>query len=119
MESKKSAPARSVKRKLTSRSTNTRYDFRKSARLFPNSYISRNFLFASSMDSQPKLVCLVDDLDRYNTAFETYESRAVSHGFKAWINEGLPDVASELKKTFPSDEVRLLSVGAGTGMYRL
>ncbi|XP_072013514.1 histamine N-methyltransferase-like isoform X2 [Amphiura filiformis] len=67
------------------------------------------------MDSQPKFACLTDDLDRYNTAFETYERQAVSHGFKAWINQCLPDVAAELKKTFPSDEVRMLSVGGGTG----
>ena len=68
------------------------------------------------MDSSPNIVCLVEDLDRYNLAFETYETKAVSHGFKSWINQGLPDVASQLKKTFPSlSEAKLLSVGSGTG----
>ena len=74
------------------------------------------------MEGSTKLSCLVDDLDRYNLAFETYEKQAVSHGFKSWINQGLPDVVSQLKKSFGTttsdedNEVRLLSVGSGTGI---
>ena len=69
------------------------------------------------MNTQPKTGCLTEDFRRYSLSHKTCEKKAVYLEFKSWIQQGLSDVVSQLRRTYLSNEVHLLSVGGGAGKY--
>ena len=68
-----------------------------------------------TMNTQAKTGCLTEDFRRYSLSHKTYEKKAVYLEFRSWIQQGLSDVVSQLRRTCLSNEVYLLSVGGGAG----